>query len=103
MEAELVGAPTDELFDGAEYEVPFPQADGHTVNRLVIRLRGNIEQNRNDPDQTAFVEALRLGKYVALTCTASVSGKTQTFAEDAEGAEVVTHLVTLRVHEVSAA
>jgi hypothetical protein len=99
MELEQI-AQEEGLFNSDEYRVPFPKADGKEVNRLLVRLGGSIELNRNDPEHVALIESLELGRMQALTVTASVDGKGQSFRQDAMGEEIVTHTVALRIHDV---
>jgi hypothetical protein len=90
------------LFEGQEYEVPFPQVDGKEVTDLVLRLGGSLMLNRNDPAHAALIESLTLGKYVTLEVSASVDGKGQNIRTDDEK-ETVTHHVALKLHAVELA
>jgi hypothetical protein len=90
-----------ELFDSDEYKVPFPQADGKEVTDLVLRIGGAIQLSRNDPEQAALVESFQLGQARVLLVTVSVEGKRQSVKQDPFGAELVTHAVNLRIHEVA--
>jgi len=90
-----------ELFDGAEYEVPFAKADGKEVTALALNLSGSLRLNRNDPEHVALIESLTLGRIVQLSVMAGVSGKGQQIREDNEGQELVTHTVSLKLHEVN--
>ncbi len=92
-----------ELFDSTDYQIPFPKADGHEVTKLVLRLGGSLELNRNDPEHTALVESLTLGKHIDLSVTASVDGKTQQVRFDADDNQIVTHAVSLRLHTIDPA
>jgi hypothetical protein len=91
----------EDLFDGDEYKVPFPQADGKDVTNLVLRLGGAVQLNRNDPEQAGLVESFQLGQVRQLLVTVSVDGKRQVFKHDPYGAETVSHVVVLGVHEVA--
>lgn len=91
------------LFDGKEYRVAFPRADGKEVTSLVLRLSGSLKLDRHDAEHAAFVESLELGRYVVLTVTASVDGKSHAVREGIDGTEVVTHSVALRIHEAEKA
>lgn len=91
------------LFDGEEYRVPFPQADGKEVTDLVIAVSGRIELNRNDPEHAELVEGLRLGRRVRLSdVLAVVNGKRHVFKPPALGddSENVTHVVMLKVEAI---
>src|SRR5436190_21048492 len=90
-----------ELFDSTEYAVPFPKADGKEVTALALNLSGSLRLNRNDPEQVALIESLTLGRVVQLSVTAGVSGKGQQIREDSDGSEIVTHTVSLKLHEGS--
>jgi hypothetical protein len=89
-----------ELFDGREYEIPFPLADGKEVNELVLRLGGTLKLNRNDPEHVALVESLNLGRIVNLSVTAAVASKGASVKEDIGGVETVTHNVALQIHDL---
>jgi len=89
-----------ELFDSSEYRVPFPQADGHEVTDIVLRLGGTIRLNRNDPDHAALVESLTLGRHLDLAVSVSVDSKAQGIRFDSDDRELVTHLVGLKIHSV---
>src|SRR6266496_2236510 len=92
-----------ELFDGTKYEVPFAKADGKEVTALALNLSGSLRLNRNDPDHVALIESLTLGRIVQLSVMAGVSGKGQQIREDNEVQELVTHTVSLKLHEVNTA
>lgn len=91
----------NELFDGTEYEIPFAKADGKEVTALALNLSGSLRLNRNDPGHVALIESLTLGRIVQLSVMAGVSGKGQQVREGSDGNEVVTHTVSLKLHEVS--
>jgi hypothetical protein len=95
-----MSATETELFDGTEYVVPFPQADGHQVTDLALRIAGSLRFNRNDPDHATMIESLTLGRVVTLEVTASVDAKLQGIRHDADGNEIVTHTVGLKIHTV---
>jgi hypothetical protein len=95
-----VSVAEQELFEGKQYEIPFPKADGKEVTDLVVRLAGNLKLNRNDPEHVALIESLNLGRMVELRITAGVDSKGQSVKEDIDGTETVTYSVGLRLHEV---
>ena len=88
-----------ELFNAAQYDVPFPEADGHKVTDLTIRIAGlTLNLNRHDPDHTALVEAFTLGQHGRAEVLYSVEAKSDTLKVDDSGGETVTHIVVLRLH-----
>ncbi len=90
---------TETIFDATEYEVPFPDADGHKVTDLIIRIASlTLNLNRNDPDHAARVEAFTLGKHGRAEVLYSVEAKTDTLKIDDSGSEQVAHVVVLRIH-----
>lgn len=91
-----------DLFPGSDYEVPFPKVDGHNVTDLVLRLGGKLELNRNDPDHTAFIESLTLGRTVELRVVASVESKAQQLRGSEESEQTV-FVVGLRMHSAEPA
>jgi len=88
-----------ELFDGSQYEVPFPKVDNREVNELQLRLSGQLNLDRHNAEHVALVESLRLGRYVRFTVTANVAAKGQTIKATDE-AEIVTHHVGLKLHGI---
>jgi hypothetical protein len=55
-----------ELFNSADYRVPFPQHDGREVEEITLSFTGRIRLNRNDPAHAEWVAALTLGEIVTL-------------------------------------
>lgn len=88
-----------ELFDGSQYEIPFPKIDGKDVNELALSLGGHLKLDRHNEEHVHLIESLTLGRYVTFTVTASVASKGQT-VKIGEDSEIVTHQVGLKLHSI---
>lgn len=93
----------EDLFPATDYEIAFPQADGHNVDTLIVRLRGNIKLNRHDQASVDFIESLRLGKTIRLTILANVTSKGDAYTIDTDQNETVAHTVSLTADMIETA
>jgi hypothetical protein len=85
-----------ELFDSAEYRVPYPQRDGVEVTKLVEKFTGTLERDRNNADHAERLANARFGEMRRFTVIASMNGRT-TVSTDSESA---TEAVSWRIHSV---
>lgn len=96
--------PQDEaIFDPAPYEIPLnrpPQPDPHAV---LVKLRGSLKLNRNDPAHMALVERLELGKAVPLNIVATTTGAGDGYRIDDQGSVTVTYIVSLNADMIEIA
>jgi hypothetical protein len=65
-----------ELFDSAEYRVPYPQRDGVEVTKLVEKFTGTLERDRNNADHAERLAKARFGEMRRFTVIASMNGRT---------------------------
>ena len=94
---ENTGVASPELFAGADYDIPYPAADGKEVDQIAISVRGTLKLNRFDKQHVAFMESLRLGKQIRLSVVATCTGKTHTVRSDSESNETITHAAGLQI------
>lgn len=88
------------LFDTTDYEVPFPEVDGHRVDELGLAISGNLKLNRNNPDHTTFIESLTLGKRVTLNAYAIVASKRQGYRTHPDDTEQTDWIVALKIESL---
>lgn len=90
----------EELFDATQYEIPFPTIDGHKVDDLTLKLGGAINLSRNDPQHTALMESLTLGRRIRLVSYGIVTAKNHSVRRDIEGNELVTHAIGIKIESI---
>jgi hypothetical protein len=83
------------LFDGKQFEVPYPERDGATVGKIVERFAGSFELNRNDEEDTQHAESARYGQMRRFTVIASLAGRATSGSDDQ-----VTETLVWKIHSV---
>lgn len=102
--ADIVGdaqakAVTQELFDGAEYQIDGAKFDGKAADTVKIAFGGGVELEADDP---LFAD-MTLGSYVTLLVHGRVVKKTGTFkgTDDGDGEITVTGQATVKVDSIT--
>lgn len=96
-----------ELFNSAEYRVPYPTIDGHEITNISISIGGTVNLDRNNPDHAHYAAALTLGRRLLLTDQdgnqyyAYVAQKPAAYTIDADGTDQVKQTIRLTIETVT--
>ena len=101
IEGHRVETPEEGLFDGAQYQLPIPQMDGHRADVLRVQIGGAIDLDLFDNDALQFLNGLKLGQDVEMTVTFRVSASAWRHGLKGEDqADHVVHQVGLKAHSI---